>query len=823
MRLIEREDALDRLAEAYGAANAGDGRLLLLAGEAGIGKTSVARYFASSEAKAARAAWGWCDPLSAPRPLAPFCDIMQDLRGRSQASSSTASVPDFLPALLDAVRSEDRPVLMIVEDAHWADEASLELLRLIGRRIHTLPALLVVTFRDDEIGPVHPLRRVLGGLATTLAVSQVPLSPLSQEGVRRLAADVPVDVEALHRQTGGNPFFTTEVLASGGAADIPRAVGDIVFERMARLAPSARALIEVATVLGRAEGVVLRRISPSAAAEAEACIAVGLLRGSAADVTFRHELVRQAILETLSPPRAAELHAQILQALTEAAEHDTARLAHHAEGAGDGGAVVKYAAAAARHAASVGSHREAAFQFARALRFMQNQPPEERAALLCEHAHECAALDRLDEAVARFGEAAATWRALRRPREEATCWSVSALPLVRAGRNVEADERCRRAIAVLEEEGASRELAQALRTQAQLRMLDRDKAQALHYGRRALAMAQALDDREILAAANMTVGTALLVADEAEGRIHLDRAIRLARENGYHDLVAHAQLNLGSSYGEQYHLPAAERFLREGIAFAAERDLDQHLHYMQAWLALTLLYRGQLKQASETALQLLSEHQVAPVSRIMALAALGRTRARRGEPGAGDALDEALELALPTGTLQRVAPVRLARAEGAWLAGNPALAQAEAGAVHDLAQAHRHKWHAAEVAFWRRRCPVAIDAASWFARPFALQLQGQWREAAEAWQTLGCPYEEARARGGRRDRAAGRPRCLRRVGCATCRRRAASEHAAGRHPAPAARPSLRYAGAPAWSHRQPVGGDGVGRRRTHQLRDRAAP
>ncbi|TQM89874.1 ATP-binding protein [Roseinatronobacter monicus] len=317
MELVERQDALEALERAHDAARAGEGRFLLLCGEAGIGKTSILRQFAQDRSQAGPTAWGWCDPIDAPRPLSPFHDVLNTLRGvpplREQEDPQA-----FLALLRDAVETSPRPVLVIVEDIHWADEASLELLRLIGRRAHLLPLLLVASYRDDEVGPVHPLRRLLGTLATVEAGSRVTLAPLSPEGVHRLAAGTLVEAEALHRRTGGNPFFVTELLGNAAVGEGFGAVSDLVLERMGRLSPSARALLETAAVMGRVEVSVLRRMSVGASVALEACVAAGLLRGDSLMVGFRHELVRQVVLEALVPTRHADLHADVLRALTEA-------------------------------------------------------------------------------------------------------------------------------------------------------------------------------------------------------------------------------------------------------------------------------------------------------------------------------------------------------------------------------------------------------------------------------------------------------------------------------------------------------------------------
>jgi DNA-binding CsgD family transcriptional regulator/tetratricopeptide (TPR) repeat protein len=514
---------------------------------------------------------------------------------------------------------------------------------------------------------------------------------------------------------------------------------------MARLSADGRRIAQIAAVSGRPEATLLRMLSPGASEQTQACIEIGLFREDGGAVAFRHDLVRQAVLETIGPPLLLQLHAEVFEALVSTRAADPARLAHHAHGACNADAVLAYAPVAARQATALGSHREAAAQYSLALDYVGPESLSDRAALLVDYAAECAAVDRLSQAIESLEEAVSINRTLGNRHAEGAALAALALPLVRSGLNREADERSRQAIALLDAEGPSRQLAVALRIQAQLRMLDRDKAQALHFGRRAIVMAEGLGDIRTVAAASMTVGTALLVADQPEGRPYLDRAMHLARSAGFDELLAHAYLNLGSSYGEQYHFTDAERFLTEGIAFASERDLDQHLHYMQAWLSLVHLHRGRLREASEAALGLLANKDVAAVSRIMALVAVGRARARLGEEGCNQVLEEALALATPTGTLQRLAPVRMARAEAAWLAGNPQLAREEANAVRQLAISHRHKWHAGEAAFWLAPSTDAEPAPRWIARPFALDLEGDWSAAAEAWRSLGCPYEEARA------------------------------------------------------------------------------
>ena len=577
---------------------------------------------------------------------------------------------------------------------------------------------------------------------------RIPLSPLSVAAVRTLTAGEPLDVEALHRQTGGNPFFVTEALASRGSG-IPPTVRDAVLARAARLTPPGRAALEVTAVIGaQVEPSTPRRLGGRRGhgdrgvhGRSGCCRVKAICSPSATSWPGKRSSIR-------SPRRAAARSTRACceaLASTTAGAPDLARLAHHGEGAADARAVLAHAPAAAAQAAAMGAHREAAAQYARALRFADRAPAADRARLLDAYADEAAIVDWLDEAIRARREAISVHREVGDHLKEGEGLATTASYLVRAGRNAEAEEASRRAIEVLQSLPKGSSLARAYRIQANLRMLNRDRAEAVRWGRRAIALAERVGDRQTLIAAYNTIGAAMLVYGDDRGRVHLERSLALARDAGLHEQVGLAFVNLGSACGEVYRFADADRYLTAGIEYTAERDLEYSQHYMQSWLALTRLYQGRWAEAGDTARPLVERAHVASISRIMALVALGRLRARRGDPGGAACLDEALQLATGTQTLQRLGPVRAARAEAAWLADDRERTAVEARAAWDLAVRHRHSWHTGELAYWRSRAGDRVRLPSWTARPFALQIDGDWRRAATAWDRLGCPYERARA------------------------------------------------------------------------------
>jgi DNA-binding CsgD family transcriptional regulator len=749
MHFLERELHLDTLTAALSDATSGNGRLLFISGEAGIGKTALVERFTARHRDQARLLWGVCDALFTPRPLGPLHDIAAQLQGdllaQLQADANRATL--FATVLAELQRAA---TIVTIEDIHWADVATLDLIKFLGRRIQRSHTLLIATFRDDELGPQHPLRILLGDLATTIAARRLTLSPLSEQAVRTLVGDRAVDSATLYQQTGGNPFFVTEVLAAetGG---IPATVRDAVLARAARLSPSARAVLDAAAVIGaRLEPWLLAGVTGAEAGAAEECLALGMLVAQRNCLAFRHELARQTILDAISPQHCMALNRLVLNALQAdpAACHDLTRLAHHAEAAGDREAVLAYAPAAARKASAASAHHEAASLYGLALRYAGDLPPAERAALLESYASECFLIDQQQEGIAARRQAVKLWQEVGNTLKQGENLTHLASLWIPAGHNGAAEQMSQAAIALLEQLPPGRELAMAYRVRATLHLVNRDCQQAITWAEKALALAEQFGDANVQATAHNVIGTASLFIEYERGCRYLENRLARAREAGLEARAATCYSNLASGSGELYRFDQAKRYIAEGIAYTRERDLDYNRLYMVAWLALIQMYQGQWAEAGNTAAELLQSPNLSAISRIVVLVALGRLRARRGDPEVWAALDAALELARQTDTIQRLAPVHAARAEAAWIAGEREQVLAEAQAAYDLAATRQHPWFGGELAFWRWRAGANLPPPPWLAPPFALQMAGDWQAAAAAWQQLGCPYEQARALAG---------------------------------------------------------------------------
>ena len=739
MDLIEREAVLQTMRARLGEA-ASSGHVALVAGEAGIGKTSVLQALAAAHPSVW---WGACDALQTPHPLAPLLDIARlgDVRFADRLAGPR---PALFEAVLDELRLAAVPVLVVIEDAHWADDATLDLIKFLGRRIDRTRALLVVSYRDDEVAASHPLRRVIGELPRA-ALTRIELARLSPAGVETLARRALRSPAGLFAATQGNPFFVTELLRHR-LDEVPRTVQDLVLARFARLAKPAQAIVRLVSIVpGHLERWLLEALLAPALHELEACLDSGLLLADAATLSFRHELARVAVESALAPLVAQALHAQVLCALAaDGRAMPAARLVHHAVQAGADAAVHLHAAAAADEARARGAHREAARHYRTALQ-TGTANEDERRRWLEAYADECQHVDGHDEGIAARLQLDTSYRLSGDVMSEGCNLSRLALLYVFTMRNAQADAASRRGIALLEAQPPGPALAAAYGTEASLRMLDRDCAESAEWSRKAITLARTFGDRHRLCASLSTLGTALMFIDYDSGCRQLEEALQMALDEAMPVQAGNAMLNLGSASGELMHLAAAERWLREAMSFCGERELDMMVHYTSAWLALCELHTGRWADAAERASDIVARAGTSTISRLMALVALGRLRLRRGDPGADEVLDEALALAGPSDTLQRIAPVSAARAEAACARGDNAAAAVEAQAALPLAVRQRHPWFIGELAYWCWRAGALDAAPPDCAEPYALQIAGRWREAAAAWQRLGCPHEQARA------------------------------------------------------------------------------
>jgi predicted ATPase len=335
--LLERSEQLSALEVRLDeVVEDGLGHLVLVRGEAGIGKTALLRQFCAGLPRRVRPLWCGCDPLFTPRPLGPLLDVADEIGGALGAQLGEAAKPHEVAAALLGELGLTAPAVLVVEDIHWADEATLDVLRIVSRRVRTLPLLVIASYREEQLERTHPLRLVLGELAGLEAITRMDLDALSGEAVQLLAESSSLDHDELHARTAGNPFFVTEALAAASER-IPDTVRDAVLARAARLRPAARSLLDAVSVVPqRAETWLIEALLDVPAGAMQECLTSGMLRADAVGVAFRHELARLAIEDSIAPDERVAFHRRALSALADPAggAPDLARLAHHAEAAG---------------------------------------------------------------------------------------------------------------------------------------------------------------------------------------------------------------------------------------------------------------------------------------------------------------------------------------------------------------------------------------------------------------------------------------------------------------------------------------------------------
>lgn len=750
-RLVEREEVLGWLEGRLNDAKAGTGQVAVVSGEAGIGKSAVVAAFLASLPMGTSVFSGACDPLATPVPLGPVLEL-RDALAPDAATHLTEALDNphdlaAVPAAVVAALVDSSPAVWVIEDVQWADAATLNVLRYLTNRIAGIPMLLVLTHRIEHLDSEHPLTAFLSDVADVEVLSGAELAPLTRDGVTTLAAvRSGVDIDLLFEATEGIPLFVVESLAVGRYGVVPRNVSDHVIGRLARLTAGARAVIDAVAVLGSDAHVdVLADMVGDALSHLPEGVTAGVLQHHGQAVAFRHELTRQAVLEAIPVFERRALHASALTALTSADRECTlAHLALHAEEAGDGDAVLRYAPRAAEQALLLAAFTQAAEQYARAVRHSLGQPAAVRASWLENQARAVylsgqvgAAAELIIEAIALRREVGGLLREGDNHRWLSHCRLFAGAPLEKVSDAAEA------AVRILEPLGPTTELVGAYANAAQLCFAVFDRDGAVDNAAKAAAIGARI---EVVGEVTWARSFAALSAVRAgEGWAEFDATWATAR--------AHPQAVEATAIGgvvacwlatARYELDRADRYLTETATLCHDHNLTGFGSHTQGISTTHLLRRGRYAEASAAAQAVLARSGLPSTFRLRPLVTLALVRARTGDHDTvWPMLDEALS-GHDASFLCLTGTVLAARIEAAWLSGDQDRAQAESRQALAAVPAGVDAWTRGQIVAWAAIAGVSAAPLPHSDHPqYALQVDQQWDEAAAEWRRRGCIYEAA--------------------------------------------------------------------------------
>ncbi|HWJ08433.1 MAG TPA: BTAD domain-containing putative transcriptional regulator, partial [Nocardioides sp.] len=750
--LVERQAEIDAVVRAIDGAAAGTGSCIAVTGDAGVGKTSVVRA-ACSEA-GIRVLHGHCDPLSTPRPYGPLRDLAAEAGLTVWDTDGEVLIAEVCDQVVTALT--EQPTVLVVEDLHWVDAATVEVLRFIARRSATLQMSLVVTYRSHEIGPQHPARPLAGDLARHAHATTVHLEGLSVDGVAALLASLAgesgPEPAAVHELTGGNPFFVAEIGSDPGRP-LPISVRDALLDRTAALSADDLHLLQLAAVSPeRLADTVLRDLGVDLPALGR-LDATGLLARDQSGLAYRHELARQAVLSTVPPGGAPHLHARLLAVLEDGGCREPALLTHHAVAARDASRAFVHAREAAAEAARAGAHTDAAAFYEIALAHHLDPDPAERADLVQRLAFELYLVSRLTEAIDAVTTSFELWRRADDHAGLASAYDTAAVFTYYDADRANAERYADRAAAVAREAGLPLAHGAARATRGFLGYFRGELALARSCANEASAVAKSTGERMLGLRAEMVRTLADLATGDPAGRSGLLRLSAEAREAGWDELASTALSQLSYLDVEHGRLDLAQQVLDESIPFTVRRDMPICRHWQTAQRARLRLGQGLWDGALLDAEEVVGTAGMR-VAEFWPLLIGALVPVRRGEAGDPAALDGAWELARSLDEPARRLAVLGVLAEVSWTSGVIDRRVAEL-AVDELrrhgAEPGAH-WAAGELVVWLRRLdlpdlpdlPDLLDEVPpGLAEPHAATLAGEHLRAADAWLERGQPFAAA--------------------------------------------------------------------------------
>lgn len=747
MELVERSESIDFLRLQLSKTSAGEGHCVFICGEAGIGKTSLIKAFCNEKKATYKVFTGTCDALFSPRPLAPLYDIALQMGFDLQESSEKAEDRiDLFARFFRAISVPKEQVIIVFEDIHWADEATLDFIKFFSRRITHTSCLFLLTYRDNEISPRHPLRSVLGEMMPG-TYSRLLLAPLSKVAVEELAKAKGYKGEDVYDISGGNPFYVNEILASYSPG-IPDSIKDSILFVYMKQDETTKRVWEILSVLPTGlEFNYLMDLDPAYEQAVENSLSSRILVLNDGKLLFKHELYRRTIEQSLSPIKSIALNKQILQFFQVAFEDNgqIERIIHHAKNAHSNDLVVYYAPLAAVKARSVGAHTEASRLYQSAIEYYRGNDADQLVGWYEAYAYECYLTNQIREAILYQGKALEIWKAKNDLLNVANSLRFLSRLWWFEGNRAQAEALGFEAIGVLEHQPVSAIKAMAYSNMAQLKMLADQVEACLYWGERAIAMAEELHNDEILSHALNNVGTVLVGNDDtvARGSELLNKSLAIALKNSYHEHVARAYTNLGSSGVIRRDYGPARKALDEGIAYCEERDLDSWVKYMLSFKARLALETGGWNDAYRIAAGLLENEQQTPVVKISALTVLATIKMRRREGDAPALLSDMKATAFLMQEAQRIVPALAALLEYEWITGEVMVEEEALESAIRIVTETDHVIQNSAFAFWlkkaRNRHLVLPEIFPGFDYGTAASITA----AAAFWENAGSAYEQA--------------------------------------------------------------------------------
>ena len=754
MNLLERDNQLQVFRDLFQQASQGHGVCALVFGEAGIGKTSLVHQALTQIADQATVLLCGCEALFTPRPLGPVVDLADQLPpSLASALHAGHTYNGLFPAFMSYLKRPAKPTVLVIEDLHWADESTLDFIRYIGRRLTGVPALLVLTYRDDEIASTHPLKKVLGELPAA-ATTRIPLQLLSAQSVSQLARGSRHNGKQLFDITAGNPFFVAEVLASNApvASDVPPSVVDAVIARLSRVSPAGRELIDLCSVVpGQVELAIVDRAFADLDTRIQECLASGALMSRPPFVKFRHELARLAVEKSLRPDLRLKLHRRVFDILRLPDCQGLASLSrqlHHAQGGAIAAEVMTLAPQAAREAVAASSHREAAALYQLALAHQGQRGPTLRAALLEEAALEYRLTNDVTASIACTTEALE----LRRQtgdvlREGMNLRLLAMTSWWEVGNRAACEPIMTQALAVLGNIEVNVELAMAHSAMSKLQTAWSEFRKGLEHGEIALALAESLNHPEALVdALHVTAVARSFVQDQREACIQMERALDIATSNRMDDATGQLYIALQTTClvnrQHAYALEVAQR----GLAFCESRDLDVYVMRLLDRRALSLTELGRWEEADADLNRCLANTAISTRLRDTATFLRMRQNMRRGDPSAANYWLNLQKHPKALKVEYRLPTVIAGCAEAAWCRGDVTQVKemCRIGLVDSMARNDGRL--TGPLLVWLKRVGAPLPA-QWpeLAPAYAAEVSGDITQAAHEWALLNCPYERALA------------------------------------------------------------------------------